>query len=182
MGGRKKLKKIWKILNEGWTGNIFYAFLGLIFAFLFYNVILSTALGTKTPVVAVVSSSMQHDNPEVTHYKWLMEHFNYSREFIDSWPFPNGLNVGDMPIVKGCDKYEVGDIIVYKVPGQPAPIIHRIVKINEDGTYQTKGDNNLVQLPYEYRVKKSQIYGKVIFVIPKLGWVKVALVKILGIW
>ncbi|HDH91360.1 MAG TPA: signal peptidase I [Candidatus Aenigmarchaeota archaeon] len=182
VGRRRKsqLKRIWKRLNEGWVGNIFYAVLGLLLAFFFYNVVLSYALNTPTPVVAVVSSSMQHDNPEVTHYKWLQEHFNYTREFIDSWPFPNGFSVGDMPVIKGSKDYKVGDIIVYRVPGQPAPIIHRIVKINEDGTFQTKGDNNPTQLPYEYRVERSQIYGKVIFIIPKLGYVKVALTRIIG--
>ncbi len=181
---KKKIKKIvkkWREIEKTWIGDVVYAILGLILAYVTYHYILAFIFNTPTPVVAVVSSSMQHDNPEVTHYKWLEEHFGYNRSYIDSWPFPNGFSVGDMPIIKGSKEYKVGDIIVYKVNGVRAPIIHRIVKINEDGTYQTKGDNNISQFPYELKVRKEQIYGKVIFIIPKLGYVKVLINRIFGV-
>jgi len=116
---------------------------------------------------------MQHDNAEATHYTWLEENLGYNRSVIDSWPLAGGFSIGDMPVVVGSTDYEVGDVIVYTVKGQPAPIIHRIVLINPDGTYQTKGDNNPYQWPYELKVRKEQIHGKVVFVIPWLGWPKV---------
>jgi len=100
---------------------------------------------------------------------------------VDSWPASNGFSKGDMPVVRGSDDYKVGDVIVYSTPSSRAPIIHRIIKINDDGTYQTKGDNNSFQIEYEKSVNKNQIHGKVIFVIPKLGYVKVGLNKLLGI-
>ncbi len=175
------VRKLWKRLNQGWIGIIFSIFLGVLFATFFYYVVLATALQTNLPVVAVVSSSMEHDNPELTYYGWLQKTFNYPRVTIESWLAPNGFSIGDMPIVQGSDDYVVGDIIVYMVEEQPAPIIHRIIRINDDGTYQTKGDNNLSQLSYEYSVKKEQVYGKAIFIIPKLGYVKVLASKILGI-
>ncbi len=193
--------KIWKRLNEGWLGIYFSIFVGIVFATFFYYVVLANALQTDLPVVAVISSSMQHDNPQLTYYGWLEGNLKYSRTYIDSWSVSNGFEIGDMPIVQGKSGYsspitgffslvtgsdikepvyEVGDVVVYTVEGQPAPIIHRIVKINADGTYQTKGDNNIGQLPYESSVKKEQIHGKVIFIIPKLGYVKVLAAKLVG--
>lgn len=170
----------WKKLTEGWIGAIFYVFLGIGLA-LVARQTLAFALSTEMPVVAVVSTSMQHDYAEQTHYQWLEDNLGYSESYIKSWSIPTGFLVGDMPVVKGEENYGVGDIIVYSVPNQNFPIIHRIIKINEDGTYQTKGDNNLNQLPYEFKVRKGQIYGKVVFIIPKLGYFKVMLTNILGI-
>lgn len=171
-----KLKK----LTEGWFGYIFYAILGVIIAFL-VNQTLGFALTTDLPVVAVVTSSMQHDDStEINHYQWLEKKFGYNRSYIDSWSIANGFSVGDMPIVQGSSDYNIGDVIVYSVPGQGVPVIHRIVKINPDGTFQTKGDHNPQQLPFEFNVKKEQIHGKVIVVVPKLGYFKVIVSRLLG--
>ncbi len=176
----QKLKNRWNKLTEGWIGGVIYVLLGVGLALLTKQV-LAAGLSTDMPVVAVVSSSMQHNNAEATYYDWLGENLGYDKSYINSWPITGGFMVGDMPIVKGQEKYEVGDVIVYSVPGQKYPIIHRIIKINEDGSYQTKGDNNMAQLPYELHVTDDQIYGKVVFVIPKLGYFKVLLTKLLGI-
>ena len=172
------MKILPRILTDTWWGNIL---LGFVMAVIFYYVILSTVLSSSTPVVAVVSSSMQHVNPEVTHYQWLEKNLGYGRVYIDSWPVHNGFGVGDMPIVKGQEKYQIGDVVVYSVKGVNAPIIHRIIKINDDDTYQTKGDNNSGQLNYELSVKSEQIKGNVIFIIPKVGYFKVLTNRLLGV-
>jgi signal peptidase I len=176
---RIDFKRVKKILNEGWTGAIFYSAVGIAFAFIFSQT-LAFALSTDTPVVAVLSQSMQHDNAEQTYYEWL-ESRGYEQSEIESWPIPTGFLVGDMPIVVGADSYEVGDVIVYSVSEVNYPIIHRIIKINEDGTYQTKGDNNLQQYTYELSVKDEQIHGKVVFVLPKIGYFKVIATQLFGI-
>lgn len=174
--------KLPKKLTQGPLGNLFYALLGLLFAVIFYYGILRFALATDLPMVAVVSNSMLHDSSvDNDYYQWLEKNLGYDEDYINSWPMSGGFAMGDMPIVKGSDEYKVGDIVVYSVEGSRAPIIHRIIKINEDGTYQTKGDNNSGQLPYELSVDKEQIHGKVIFVIPKLGYFKVMLNKLLGV-
>lgn len=161
-------------LTQGWIGNIFYCLLGVLFAVIFHYGILRFALATDLPMVAVLSNSMKHDSSvDIYHYQWLEKNLGYNESYIKSWPIAKGFAKGDMPIVKGSDEYKVGDVIVYDA-GQEVPIIHRIIKINEDGTYQTKGDNNPGQYPYELSVSKEQIHGKVVFVIPKLGYVKVA--------
>jgi len=181
--------------SQDWLPYIY----GGIFLALGVQRLLGLLLSTSMPVVAVVSSSMDHgivvsyrgsetilDYPcsvMTANYKenfdnwWDLckhtyEKFNITKEDFAKFPFKDGFKIGDMPIVQGSDSYKVGDVIVYEA-GQSAPIIHRIVKINEDGTYQTKGDHNAGQNPYEYSVKKEQIYGRVIFIIPKLGYFKV---------
>lgn len=175
---KKKLKD--KKMADELVSSAVYVLLGIFLA-LGTKQVLVYALGSEMPVVAVVSESMQHDNALITHYEWLEQRYGYSKGYINTWPVRDGFNIGDMPIVSGNEDYHVGDVIVYQVSGQPIPIIHRIVSMNEDGTYQTKGDNNMDQLPYEKSVSGSQIVGKVVYVIPKLGYLKVILIGILGV-
>jgi len=174
---RQKINKI----MDGWFGYVFYAALGVFIAFLLYQG-LAFALATDMPVVAVVSESMEHDDSiEIDHYQWLKTNMGYSRDFVDSWPIAGGFLRGDMPIVQSQSEYAVGDVIVYSIPNQNTPIIHRIIKVNNDGSYVTKGDNNPNLLPFESSVKESQIHGRVIFIIPKLGYFKVILSDIFGL-
>jgi signal peptidase I len=190
------MRKIWKRLNESWVGTIFQIVSGIIIAYFTYA-ILGLILNTPTPLVAVVSTSMQHDNEEITHYAQLERYLGYDRNYIDSWPIKKGFGRGDMLIIVGSSDYEVGDVIVYrassnqnkencKLPSQQPPtfptdpIIHRIIYKNSDGTYQTKGDANLIQFSYECSIRKEDIYGKALpFVIPKLGYPKIILTELL---
>lgn len=193
-----ELKKTWKKLTEGWFGYVFYAILGIIIAFL-VNMSLATALSTDLPVVAVVSGSMDHgvnsygapcragsDYVENFDNWWdackdFYSSIGITKEQFSSFPFKDGFKEGDMPIVKGSENYQVGDIIVFSIPTERTPIIHRIIKINADGTFMTKGDHNVgPNQPYELSVSHSQIHGKVIFIVPKLGYFKVILSKITG--
>ncbi|MCS4541694.1 MAG: signal peptidase I [Euryarchaeota archaeon] len=129
---------------------VFYAILGIVLGYLVLKGA-SFALNTSMPVVAVVSDSMVP---------------TFSK--------------GDLLFVKGVDSKALkeGDIIVFKVPLQ-TPVVHRLIRINGDGTFTTKGDANRDILPFERRIHKEQIIGKVIswgdrpIVVPKLGWVKI---------
>jgi len=200
----KNMKKIdydhenlWKKLTSGWFGYITYAVLGILIALLL-NQALAFALSTDLPVVAVVSGSMEHDSSTpVNHYQWLEKNMGYNRSYVDSWPVKDGFLIGDLPIIQGKSpsitgffvkttpfeskpSYKVGDVIVYSVPNQNVPIIHRVIKINADGSYMTKGDHNPQLLPFEYSVKPDQIHGKVIFIVPKLGYFKVIATRLVG--
>ena len=53
-----------------------------------------------------------------------------------------------------------------------------IIKKNPDGSFQTMGDANNVQLPFETHIDASQIHGKEIMIIPLLGWIKIGLTDI----
>ena len=129
--------------------SIFYIILGVVLA-LGINWGLAFALNTDMPVVAVESYSMV---PTFTK--------------------------GDILILQGvpANSLKTGDIIVFSVPQQPTPIVHRIVTINPDQTFQTKGDANTGQLPYEKDIKSSEIHGKAVLIIPYLGWLKIGMME-----
>ncbi|MDD5191903.1 MAG: S24/S26 family peptidase [Candidatus Nanoarchaeia archaeon] len=109
---------------------------------------------------------------------------NISKEQFSEFSLTNGFNKGDVIIVWGRFIPKIGDIIIFRPNADstaPRPIIHRIVKINEDGTYQTKGDHNGKQLTKDNNIYKTdethisqeQIIGKAIIKIPLLGWPKI---------
>jgi signal peptidase I len=54
---------------------------------------------------------------------------------------------GDLILLSAAAEYAVGDIVVYNVPGQPIPIVHRVLETRAAGVrtlFLTKGDNNAV--------------------------------------
>lgn len=195
----KKIKTGWKKLESGSFGYIIYIVLGVVAAYGFYFV-LSLVLGTNLPVVAVVSGSMDHSENnqgqpcgkrvfdyENTFDNWwdlcneFYESNEITKEQFRDFSFSNGFQRGDMPIVQGKSEYQLGDVIIYSIPTGRVPIIHRIIKLNDDGTYQTKGDHNLNQLTYESSITQDQIHGNVIFIIPKIGYIKVFITDIFGV-
>ena len=71
-----------------------------------------------------------------------------------------------------------GDIVVYKVPSQEIPIVHRVIAIDpsQDGSYLvlTKGDNNPVNDRGlydrgEFWLKKGQVLGRIRMFCPYVG-------------
>jgi signal peptidase len=105
---------------------------------------LQIALGTATPWVAVASGSMSP-----------------------------ALEVGDLVIIQAVSpaSIQVGDIIVFSTP-QGSQTMHRVTKIhalpNGDLQFKTKGDANPSEDPYW--ISQRDVYGKVIYRIPFLGW------------
>jgi len=172
---RKEDKKLAKrILIIG----IAMLFLAYPLSFMTYS-FLRVTQNTDVPIVVMATTSMQHDNPEKTYYGWLKENLNYSREFVNSWPFKNGISSGDILIVKGSTNYNIGDVVVLKIKDRSYPRVSRIIAINKDGTFQTKSDNNLYQFSFETSVGKDQIYGKVVYVIPYIGKLKLLKLRLL---
>jgi len=79
------------------------------------------------------------------------------------------LSVGDLLIVRAYDQYAAEDIVVYQ--SGSTPIVHRIVEINSE-TVITRGDaNNTDDEPFPV----SEIKGKVIAIVPLVGYVAWAL-------
>ncbi|MBS3107501.1 signal peptidase I [Candidatus Woesearchaeota archaeon] len=100
--------------------------------------------------------------------------------------FKNGFDKGDMMVLLGKEPNEikVGDVIVYSVSYSANPIIHRVVSIKADEKYffETKGDNNLGQLPFEKEIAQEQLLGKAVLRVPLLGWVKVLFTDFVNLW
>jgi len=162
-----------------WIVNILIAF--ILVKFVIYP-LLGLFLVTSHPLVAVISGSMEHD---LNFDQWWEENKNWyeskgiSKEEFKDFSMMNGFNKGDIILLKGSDKYEVGDVVVYVNPNHPNPIIHRIVETSvEDGKviYITKGDNNAVQDPFEV----DNVIGEASVRIPLLGWVKIIFTTIIN--
>ncbi|MEM3873691.1 MAG: signal peptidase I [Candidatus Bathyarchaeia archaeon] len=85
------------------------------------------------------------------------------------------LNPGDIAIVAAtpAKAIRVGDIIQYRIAQNQEPIIHRVIEKYESGGttwFVTQGDaNNAPDDP----INERQVAGKVIFTIPKLGWISI---------
>ncbi|KAL8281148.1 hypothetical protein RQP46_006506 [Phenoliferia psychrophenolica] len=134
---------------------------------------LSIATNTESPIVVVLSESME---PAIQR--------------------------GDLLFLSMPTKapLKLGDITVYKIPGAPIPIVHRVIETHDvpDSIEQfllTKGDNNAgddVGLYNGVRhLQRTHIVGKVQGYVPYVGYVtimmndypkiKYALLGILGI-
>ena len=133
--------------SSGMLSTVMYIVLGIILAF-GINQALAMALSTDMPVVAVESNSMVP---------------TFSR--------------GDILVLQGVpsEQLAVGDVIVFSPGPWQTPIVHRIVEINSDGTFQTKGDANSGQLSFEKQIHPDQIHGRQIAMVPMLGWVKIGM-------
>jgi len=154
-GGDRHLRRTNNILRRGMFEVVLLILLALLGSFAL-QWMLALALHTNTPLHTPISGSMEPT-----------------------------LKIGDLLIIRGGLRAEDihaspkdGDIIVFHNPENPngLPIVHRAIeKIQKDGKWYflTKGDNN----PYDdYRafgwlVPEDYIIGKVIFVIPKVGYI-----------
>lgn len=102
----------------------------------------------------------------------------YGAYVIVSGSMEPTIKIRDAIIIKRFDEQElkVGDIITYRSEDPyfyGIMITHRIIDItNENGSkvYITKGDHNATR--DRLAVKKNQIYGKVVMVIPKIGYIQ----------
>ena len=143
----------------------------LILAILYFGVsgVLVLALRVDPYWRAVISNSMKHQDESWREY---FEERDYD---TSQFPIQGGFERGDMLIVQGVGsvtEITVGEVIVFDT-GQPTPLVHRVVDIrNENGEIRltTKGDANRGILSMEESIKPEQIMCKVIFVIPKIGY------------
>ncbi|MEM4240055.1 MAG: signal peptidase I [Candidatus Woesearchaeota archaeon] len=197
-------RKLWWFLWEdnsvwSWIANIILAF--VLIKFVIYPG-LGLLLGTGYPIVAVVSSSMEHDG---SFDDW----WNTGRCCIDSscsqraapsemyaaygityenfrdFHFANGFNKGDIMILTGPKELAIGDILVYWTDARKEPIIHRIVQakgVAGDRVYKTKGDRNCASAAFEQSIGKDRMIGKAVIRIPFLGWIKIGFVELLKLF
>jgi signal peptidase I len=188
----RMLRKIWNFIwnDDSWLSfvvNIALAF--LLIRYILFPV-MGLVFGTSFPVVAVVSESMEHNG---SFNEWWndQEDFYLKNNITDldfqSYPFRNGFNKGDIMVLVGTDVEDiaVGDVIVYQAK-RPYPIIHRVIDIRDTGGelyFQTKGDNNPDQIRDLYlderNISSESYYGRAVFRIPWLGYIKIWFVEIL---
>jgi signal peptidase I len=181
------LGKVWHFLvhEDSAASFIVDAVLVLIIGKFVVLPLLGLMLGTSFPLVAVVSGSMEHDGSFnqwwFQQQSWYADN-NITKEQFMQFPQHDGFNKGDVFIVKGAafENINVGDIIVYSLPGKADPIIHRVIARTND-TLVTKGDANNGQLSFELSITKEQVRGLAKYKIPYIGWFKVGLVELANI-
>ena len=195
-------RKAWHFLwyedtVASWAVNIIVAF--VLIKFLFYPG-MGLVLGTKFPVVAVVSSSMEH-HPRSFDEWWVAStrgdgtnedfylRYNITKLDFLNYPFRNGFNKGDIMVLRGVKTATLakGTVIVYW-SGKPYPIIHRYIGNNDEkgmSYLMSKGDNNPRMLTGlgspdldERHIPQSNILGQAFLRIPYLGWVKIFAVNL----
>ncbi len=110
----------------------------------------------------------------------------YNAYIIVSQSMTPVIKVNDAIITKRVDASDinVGDVVTYLSENPQYPgimITHRVIEKNQvDGEYYfvTKGDYNNISDPLT--VKASQVYGKVVMRIPKIGFIQVILSNYIG--
>lgn len=134
---------------SGTKGTVLYIVVGVLIA-VGVNQGLGLALGTDLPIVAVESNSMVP-----------------------------AFAKGDILVLRGVqpEGIAVGDVIVFSPPGHQTPVVHRVTALNPDGSYQTKGDANDRQLPYETDIQFNEVHGEMVLIVPLLGWVKLSVTQ-----
>jgi signal peptidase len=134
-----------KIKNKRVTKNIFkYIILGILIILFIINLILS--FEENTHIFGIYMFNIVSESMEPT------------------------LKINDVVVVKKCEATQLqkGDIITFQQDGRT--ISHRILDITKDKNiikFRTKGDNN--EIPDSDLVPESQVYGKVVFSIKKIG-------------
>jgi signal peptidase len=87
------------------------------------------------------------------------------------------INPGDIVLIASikAEKIKLGDIIEYRNAKEKINIVHRVIEIGGDagaGYFITKGDaNNAADAD---PVSADAIVGKEIYIIPKVGWISIA--------
>lgn len=188
-------KKFWFLLWEdksvkGWIFSLIFIFLFI--RFIFFPG-LSLVTGTELPLAIVESCSMYHSGNVFSSFNnWFKGHegkystFEITKEIFQKFSLRRGFDKGDILFIVGADpaKLKIGDIILFKSGAKNTPIIHRIIKIEEENGkkfFTTIGDNNAQILTPnnnlagvdERRISEDQLVGKAVFrIVPWLGWVK----------
>ena len=90
-------------------------------------------------------------------FSLLVFKMNYSIYYVSSESMEPTIEAGSIVIAsRNNDEYNIKDIAIYERNGMR--IIHRIIDINEDGSYVFKGDNN--EYADSSYVERTQIIGK----------------------
>ena len=135
--------------------------------FLIASITIRVALATEIPLAAVSSGSME---PTI-HRGSLIIIKGVKPEEINAAPAPKG------DIIVYLRSYTIKYDYIFFVFYSPDPIVHRAIKkveINGKWYFLTKGDANKYydQNPRDPRtwVPENRVLGKVIYVIPELGY------------
>lgn len=105
--------------------------------------------------------------------------FGYNEYVVLSGSMEPSIMTGSLAFINTKDtSATVGDVVAFTIDKEEADtsydsdattVTHRIVKVNSDGTFTTKGDNN--ESEDTKHISPEQVIGKYCFNIPKVGYV-----------
>ncbi len=192
---KRGFKKFWFLLwkdnsMKGWIFSLVFLFVFI--KFIFFP-LLSLVTGTALPLAIVESCSMYHQGNVFSNFQdWVERHeskydkINITKKEFQNFILKKGFDKGDILFMMRANpkKLKVGDTILFNSGNRETPIIHRIIKIQEENgerVFTTMGDNNnqiltpennLVGID-ERNIKQNQLVGKAVFrIAPWLGWAK----------
>jgi hypothetical protein len=208
-------KKFWYYI---WYDDSFGSYIAnFAFAYVFIKFILfpglGLLLGTNFPIVAIVSGSMEHKivdgsicedriiatgTESLNQDEWFdycgdyyINNFNLTKTDFESFEYKNGLNIGDVLVLRGKapEKIEVGEVLIF-IPQDinfyltKGPVIHRVVKKWEDENgkfhFQTKGDHNSKSFQnFENDIIEDNVLAVSVVRVPYIGYAKIALSNII---
>jgi signal peptidase I len=192
---KKGFKKFWFLLwkdnsLKGWIFSLIFLFVFI--KFIFFPV-LSFATGTSLPLAIVESCSMYHNGNIFSNFDtWFASHdgkyssLNITKEEFQKFTLKKGFDKGDILFIikANPETLKIGDIILFNSGSKGTPVIHRIIKIEEENgekVFTTIGDNNAQMLTPgnnpndvdERKITSEQLVGKAVFrIVPWFGWVK----------
>ncbi len=105
----------------------------------------------------------------------LPKFFGMTQIVIISGSMEPAIKVGDMLVIREQKDYRVNDIVSYR--SDSSLITHRVISV-DGNSLLTKGDGNNVEDP---PIILSQVEGKMLVRIPKLGYVTLFLKTQIGI-
>jgi signal peptidase I len=94
----------------------------------------------------------------------------YNSYLVQSGSMEPTISIGDLLITHKKSIYQKSDVVTFYSQETNRIVTHRIIDTKEgkDGQFITKGDANNEE--DEYQISNSNIIGKVVFKIPKLGF------------
>ncbi len=94
---------------------------------------------------------------------------NIEIKIVKSGSMEPAIPTGSLVFVKPEALYKKGDVITFGADTKTAvPTTHRIITLNDDGTYTVKGDAN--EEADESTVARRDVIGKVLFHVPNAGY------------
>jgi len=103
--------------------------------------------------------------------------FGWSSAVVISGSMSGVIEVDDLVVARERPVYQLGDVVLYR-DAEDTTICHRIVGREADG-FVTKGDAN--NAPDLRKVPQEDIYGKVVLVLPRVGYIYHAVRTPLGL-
>lgn len=95
---------------------------------------------------------------------------NYKSLVVQSGSMENTIMTGDIILIKALSQYNKNDVVTFKEISERI-VTHRIIDVQDDSDREifiTKGDAN--RSIDNDTVKPEQVLGKVMFVVPKIGF------------